>query len=49
MSGAGGVGYESAVMTGEQFGKVSEKGKFIPVLCPGEQATAIPSWLLGRK
>ena len=43
----GGVGYEGDIMTGELLTRGNER-KFIPVLRCGDEATAIPSWLVGK-
>ncbi len=42
----GGVGYEGDLMTGEILTQ-NKREKFIPVLCEGDWAKSIPSWLSG--
>jgi len=44
---AGGVGYESNIMTAEVLNEKNER-KFIPLLRSGEWKTSAPSWLMGK-
>ena len=46
-SGAGGVGYEKRVVTGELFHGSPEE-KFIPILLSGSPAEALPSYLKSK-
>jgi len=41
----GGVGYETAIVTGTIFDKVSSPEKFIPLLRTGNKKDSIPSYL----
>jgi hypothetical protein len=44
----GGVGWETAIVTGEMFNGSLHKGKFVPVLRFGHIDEAIPSYLKGK-
>lgn len=44
---AGGVGYESNIITGEIFNNQNEK-KFIPILFAGTWETSLPTWASGK-
>jgi len=41
----GGAGYETSVITGELFQRVSDRGKFVPVLRKGTPDKALPGYL----
>lgn len=41
----GGAGYETSVITGELFQRVSDRGKFVPVLRKGAPNKALPGYL----
>jgi hypothetical protein len=43
----GGVGYESAIITGELYRKLNER-KFIPVLFSGKWDNSMPTWAEGK-
>jgi hypothetical protein len=43
--GAGGVGYEKMIVTGEIYQGVGKPGKFVPILRAGEPQNALPSFL----
>lgn len=45
----GGVGYETAIVTGAIFDKVSSPEKFVPLLRKGNKKDSIPSYLKGKK
>lgn len=45
-SRSGGVGYETAIITGKIFSDSSEKGKFVPVLTDGSRLESVPDFLL---
>ena len=47
-AGAGGVGYEKMIVTGEMFTQATETTKFVPVLRSGEPDQSIPSYLKSR-
>jgi formylglycine-generating enzyme required for sulfatase activity len=47
-AGAGGVGYEKAIVTGEIFTGEAGQTKFIPVLREGEAKESLPSYLKSR-
>jgi hypothetical protein len=44
---AGGVGYESNIITGELYSSQNEK-KFIPLLFSGTWETSLPAWAAGK-
>lgn len=47
-SGAGGVGYEKTIVTGEIFSMSPMQSKFVPILRSGQPAAALPSFLKSR-
>jgi hypothetical protein len=46
--GAGGVGYEQAIITGQIFSGTAKPEKFIPILRSGSAAESLPDYLLNR-
>lgn len=48
-NGAGGVGYEHHIITGEIFSGSADPAKFIPILRSGDQTGAIPTYFHGKK
>jgi formylglycine-generating enzyme required for sulfatase activity len=47
-AGAGGVGYEKAIVTGEIFTGKAEETKFVPLLRDGDAKESLPSYLGSR-
>ena len=47
-AGAGGVGFEKAIVTGEIFAGEQQETKFVPVLRHGDAKEALPSYLKSR-
>lgn len=47
-SGAGGIGYEQAIITGQIFTGAARPEKFIPIIRSGSAAESLPDYLLTR-
>jgi hypothetical protein len=47
-AGAGGVGYEKAIVTGEIFAGEARETKFVPLLREGDARESLPSYLKNR-
>lgn len=47
--GKGGVGYETAIITGEIYNQIGPPSKFVPILRKGNPKNALPSYLKSRR